>query len=296
MTKTGIKKVLILGIDAIEYDLVEKWDLKNLKQVEYGKTELPLLPGQEPATVVIWPCFITGKNPKEMGYSTIIVYKFPIKYLIEIFLPPIRKIFLSKKEKNKLDKSRNPRRKLLEFIGILLLKMNMAKSPDRKDIKATTIFDGSLKSIHKHVPVLDEDAFPSYRKKIVQAVGNSLDRSILELNYMQEFKQRSNEVFDWIGKNEDTQLFMQYFFLLDSVQHTFYNSPKKIAKYYIIFDNFVKKIREKIDDETLVLIVSDHGQKKGIHTYYGFYSTNRVLKLRNPGIIDFKNIIEKMLL
>jgi len=66
MTKNGINKALILGIDAIEYDLVEKWDLKNLKQEEYGKTELPLLPGQEPVTTIIWPCFITGKNPKEM--------------------------------------------------------------------------------------------------------------------------------------------------------------------------------------------------------------------------------------
>ena len=30
-------RVLILGIDALEYNLVEEWDLKYLKQKEYGK-------------------------------------------------------------------------------------------------------------------------------------------------------------------------------------------------------------------------------------------------------------------
>jgi len=38
-----VNKVLILGIDALEYDLVEKWDLKNLKQEEYSKPILPVI-------------------------------------------------------------------------------------------------------------------------------------------------------------------------------------------------------------------------------------------------------------
>jgi len=55
-------RVLILGIDALEYNRVEEWDLKHLKQVEYGRTIVPLtnVKGEnEPATVVVWPCFIT---------------------------------------------------------------------------------------------------------------------------------------------------------------------------------------------------------------------------------------------
>jgi hypothetical protein len=35
-----MKRVVILGLDALEYDLVEKFDLKNLKQTEYGKIAL----------------------------------------------------------------------------------------------------------------------------------------------------------------------------------------------------------------------------------------------------------------
>ena len=58
-------KVLILGIDALEYSLVEEWDLKHLKQREYGKIIVPIYGGGgEPVTLVVWPCFITGKEPE----------------------------------------------------------------------------------------------------------------------------------------------------------------------------------------------------------------------------------------
>ena len=35
-------KVLILGIDALEYNRVIEWDLKHLKLKEFGKTEVPI--------------------------------------------------------------------------------------------------------------------------------------------------------------------------------------------------------------------------------------------------------------
>jgi len=35
-------RVMIIGIDALEYELVEKWNLNNLMQEEYGKVALPI--------------------------------------------------------------------------------------------------------------------------------------------------------------------------------------------------------------------------------------------------------------
>ena len=71
-------KVLILGIDAIEYDLIEEWNLKNLKQKEYGKIKVPITKNlDEPATEIVWPCFITGKEPEEMGFISTILYRQP---------------------------------------------------------------------------------------------------------------------------------------------------------------------------------------------------------------------------
>lgn len=289
-----IKKIIILGIDAIEYDLVEEWDLKNLKQKEYGKIILPLLPGQEPATAIIWPCFITGKEPEKMGYSSLNIIAKPIKPIITFFGPLIKLLFKNTKEGVRIQKKQRSPSILIRFV-MLLKKIGVIHKPTKEDIKAETLFDiKKIKSIHLHIPVLDKDDFPEYRKDIVKVISKKELIPVIEIKQKNEFRQRSKEVYDYIQKN-NWQLFMQYFFVLDGVQHIFYRNPKKIAEFYIMFDEFVKKVSEMIDDETLLLIVSDHGLKKGIHTNYGFYSVNKKLGLNNPKLINFRKIIEDKL-
>ncbi|MCC7552267.1 hypothetical protein KO317_01210 [Candidatus Micrarchaeota archaeon] len=55
--------IVILAIDALEYDLVEKWDMKELKQLKYGKTNLSDY--SEPRTMVLWSSILSGKNKEE---------------------------------------------------------------------------------------------------------------------------------------------------------------------------------------------------------------------------------------
>ncbi len=294
MKKNDIEKVVILGIDALEYDLVEKWNLKNLKQVEYGKTILPLQKGQEPATVIIWPCFITGKEPKDMGYSTVYVFAKPLQFFINIFTPFIRKLFIDTEAETRTEKKEG-KQSILDKFAKLLKKFNLSHKPNRKDIKAETIFENkSLKSVHLHIPVYDKDDFPDYRKDIVKVIAEKAYQPVIEIKQKKEFKQRSKEVFDYL-KKDNWQIFMQYFYVLDGVQHIYYKNPKKIAEFYLMFDEFVKKVSKIVDDKTLILIVSDHGQKKGIHTPYGFYSLNKKLGLSNPRIINFRKIVEEKL-
>jgi len=288
-----INKVLILGIDALEYELVEKWDLKNLKQEEYGKVELPLMNLQEAATVIIWPCFITGKKAKEMGFSTIHVFPSPLQVIVENIYPYFRRYLIDYNAKNVEEKIKG-KQTFLDNVAHLLKKLGLLHSPCRKDIRSETIFDVIPDSMHLHVPVYDNNAFPPYRKMVVEAISNPAKRPLVELAALNEFKQRTKEVFEWLGKG-NWRLFMQYFYVLDGIQHVFYNQPKKIAKFYLMFDEFVRKVREKIENDTLLLIVSDHGQKNGIHTNYGFYSVNKPLGLKNPKLIDFRWIIEDLL-
>lgn len=289
-----IKKIIILGIDAIEYDLVEEWDLKNLKQKEYGKIILPLRPGQEPATAIIWPCFITGKKPEKMGYTSVNIFAKPIKPIITFIGPIIKLLFNDNKKGDKTQRKHGNPTILVKFV-MILKKIGVIHKPTKEDIKAETLFDNKkIKSVHLHIPVLDKDDFPEYRKDIIKVISKKALFPVIEMKQKEEFKQRSKEVYEYI-KKKNWQLFMQYFFVLDGVQHIFYTNPGKIAEFYIMFDEFVKKVSEMIDNETLLLIVSDHGLKKGIHTNYGFYSVNKKLGLKNPKLIDFRKIIEDKL-
>ena len=293
-----INKVLILGIDALEYDLVEQWDLKHLKQREYGKTILPLYPWQYPATSIIWPCFITGKMPREMGYTTTKTYIYPFSWVMDNIILKFR-LLTRRNEKNGNQNTLRKnafKRKFLDKLSEFFTKLNLSRPPHKQDIKASTIFDNQkIKSIHLHIPIYDKDAFLPYRKLVIDAISNDALKPIIEINCKKEFNQRTREVFDWFEKRKEWNLFMQYFFVLDAIQHVFYNNPKKIAKFYIMFDEFVEKLKQKLDDDILLLIVSDHGQKRGEHTKHGFYSVNKPLGLKNPKLIDFRWMIEKIL-
>ncbi len=52
--------IVVIAIDALEYNLVEKFNYKNLKQEKYGKTDISEF--SQPRTMVLWSSFMTGEN------------------------------------------------------------------------------------------------------------------------------------------------------------------------------------------------------------------------------------------
>ena len=52
--------MIILGLDALDLDQVNKYGCKNLMQKECGKTNISDF--TQPRTVVLWASFLTGKN------------------------------------------------------------------------------------------------------------------------------------------------------------------------------------------------------------------------------------------
>ena len=82
----------------------------------------------------------------------------------------------------------------------------------------------NIKSVHLHIPVYDTDAFPEYRGiGTFRAIDDINYRKIYEEGCKQEFKKRTQEVFKLLN-NDSWDLAMQYFFLLDGIQHVFFNN------------------------------------------------------------------------
>jgi hypothetical protein len=292
----NVKRILILGIDAIEHDLVEQWDLKNLKQKEYGKTILPIYGGEEPNTRIVWPCFICGCMPKDMGYVTSRVFPKPLQFFVNIFSPIIKSSFNPQTDapEDITVRQKNPKLGAIMKFYDIFEKLDMARNPTRNDIKSSTMFDDDPRRISLHVPIYNE-WLPDICFRTIEAIEDKNYRPIFNYNCLKEFNNRSNEIMSWLKKKDEWDLFMNYFWFLDGIQHVYFNNPRKIAKFYIMVDEFIKKLTKKLDSETMLLIVSDHGQKKGIHTPHGFYSTNMKLGLKNPKLIDFRWIIEELL-
>jgi len=55
--------MIILAIDGLDPELVEEYGCENLKQENYGKTDITEF--NEPRTIVLWSSFLTGENREE---------------------------------------------------------------------------------------------------------------------------------------------------------------------------------------------------------------------------------------
>ncbi|MBW2978013.1 alkaline phosphatase family protein [Candidatus Woesearchaeota archaeon] len=55
--------IVVLAIDALEYDKVEEFNCNNLKQEYHGKTDISEF--SQPRTMVLWSSFMTGENKEK---------------------------------------------------------------------------------------------------------------------------------------------------------------------------------------------------------------------------------------
>lgn len=295
-------KVLIIGIDALEYNLVIEWDLKHLKLNEFGKTRVPISEGfGEPVTLVVWPSFISGSEPDVMGFDAPIIYRQPLKFILEkIYFPLISNNKPQREHDVSIMEKTTVKNKIISRTNYILMKAGMGRYPERKDIKKPTFFDNpDYKSIHHNIPVYDavfttEDR-DSARNGVIRAINDKEFRKDFEKKLSDELKIGSENVFKHL-QNPSWDLYMQYFYVLDGIQHVYYKNKLKLMDYYMKFNEFVGRVKEKLPNDTMLLIVSDHGQENGLHTNYGYYSSNVMLGLTNPNIFDFKTIIENKIL
>lgn len=279
----NIKKVCILGLDSLEYDLVEKWDLKTLKQNEYGKVRLPLSKNKKVFTPVIWASFITGKDPKEHRIRS-------DRKWDNIFVE-----FTGKMKKKLIRDLR-----LKSFFRIpgknLAVKLGFKyKTVDKKDLKLETIFDWVGNPVVISVPGYNEwDEILEVRNLLQLARNHKIPASVARDKAVEVFEKKKDVFFKKL--NSRWKIFMVHFFLLDVIHHLYPSDEDYIKENYEIMCKLVKKTKRKINEKKiLVLINSDHGQKEGLHTKYGFYSSNKKLGLKNPKITDFFYIIEDAL-
>jgi len=274
-------EALVIGLDGLEHSLVEEYDLKNLKQVEYGKVDLLMKKYEEPLTPTIWCNFITGETSDVHGVKAIQKWRHPL----------LEKIYASLRSFDV--KHRGYWRGFLFNIFDRMSLFEMRGMRDfftREDINCDTIFDDIDNSIAISIPSFNEDE-----------INKELRRLVVEGRKF-KLKKRAHEAFIERKKRflnalkQKPSLLMVHFFLLDLIQHMFHYDNEYIKKTYEIIDKFVGKVEEKLsNNEVFLLIVSDHGLLNGYHTLYGFYSCNEKLNLKNPKITDFSDVIRKKL-
>ena len=124
--------------------------------------------------------------------------------------------------------------------------------------------------------------------KIIEKHDEAKAAECVELNWRifhEKLEQASREL-----EEGSWDLLMVHFLILDTIGHLYWYKPGKLKDAYRFMNTAVSRLLSKVKDQ-LVLIVSDHGMKKGVHAEYAFYSSNVPLKLVDPKLTDFHDII-----
>ena len=280
-------KVTVLGIDGLDYNIVEELNLVNLKQAVYGKLSIPdecyrvlARGGRSPWTPLCWLSILTGDvPPKKYQMTRNIQFDNQLLESLRWRLGGMLRFVKGK-------------RKILWKLGFKPSRATTAlkQEPISKDIGC--FFDLVEKGVDFNVPTYSDN----YKLKPPKKLMSWKDL----LPYVEEEDQLMKRyVTSIIGSGADYDLFMAYTRLLDHYGHQMYRTEQFYYRYRMM-DLFVRDVSKMIVG--LLLIVSDHGIRSlpstttgGEHSDHAFYSMNVPLDVPMNSLTDVYNAVKKAL-
>jgi predicted AlkP superfamily phosphohydrolase/phosphomutase len=262
------KKVLVIGLDCAAPELVfDMWldDLPNIKRLVREGVWGPLKSTVPPITVPAWQCMVTSKNPGRLG---IFGFRNRSEYSYDNFWIANSEAI---KEPAVWDVISREGRK----VGLVGIPQTYPPKP----VNGFLISDWLA-------PDTDADyTFPDYMKdEVKRIVGNYiLDvekfRTENKDELLQEIYEMTEKRFDLVKglmQQEPWSFFMFVEIGLDRIHHGFWKFFDKthrkyqpgnkyetaIHDYHKYLDKRIGDLLSVIDDQTTVLVVSDHGAKK----------------------------------
>ncbi|MFX0206751.1 MAG: alkaline phosphatase family protein [Candidatus Hodarchaeota archaeon] len=258
-------KVMIISLDSATFDLIEPWvkegKLPTFKKLMEEGTYGDLTSTLPPYTCPAWPSFMTGKNPGKCGVFDFIMYQRGIISIVNSRLIDGKKIWNILSEYYRKVGVVNvpvtyPPEKVNGFMitGIL--------SPDG----ATITYPPNL--LHGLDSKLGE-----YRVAPRVAYRNGSEHDYIEDVY--ELADIREKYGLYLMDRYDWDFFMLHFHVIDEIQHFFWKfidpthpeytqSGAKdfgnvISEIYQKMDTAISRLSGKLDDDTTLIIISDHG-------------------------------------
>lgn len=281
-------KTILLGLDGATFDNIKPWAEEGLmpnfkKAMEIGswgelKSTIP------PTTPPAWATTVTGKNPGKHG-----IFDFRESFLLN----PRRPIISSRSIRAmKLWHILNHQGKKVGVMNVpityppeevdgFMISGMMTPSPDHDYTYPKSLKEEIKRAVGDYVPNID---IPQYD---VEILGDAL-KFFKDMKYCFE---KRRDAFFWLMDNKEWDFLMPVFIITDRIGHLFwkYLSPdskkyynhknadrirEEIRKCYGMVDDMFGRLLEKIDDDTTLFVMSDHG----FGYTYKWINVNRWLK------------------
>ncbi|MDD4203121.1 MAG: alkaline phosphatase family protein [Candidatus Omnitrophica bacterium] len=300
------KKVFVIGLDCLAPKLAfDKYisDMPTLSELLKRSTWGPMTSTIPPITCPAWACMTTSKEPGELG-----IYGFRNRVDHSYERLAIATSYAVKEKA------------IWDIIGEKGKKsIVVAVPPSYPPKKINGCMVGCFLS-----PDIDSDyTFP---KELAKDIKNNVGQYLIDVRDFRtnDKKRLLKEIYDLTKNRFDTAVYLMQnkpwdFFMFvdmgpDRFHHGFWsycdpehNKYKKdnefkdeMRKYYAFIDTQIKRILDKLDNNTVLCIVSDHGAKKidGCFCINEWLIQKGYLKLKenpkeitklNPSMIDWEN-------
>jgi predicted AlkP superfamily phosphohydrolase/phosphomutase len=244
-------KVLVIGLDGGTWDLVLPWvkegKLPTFKKLINKSSWGELTSTIPPYTVPAWNSLTSGKSPGKLGISGLI-QKVPGEYDFKPFF-----FIVKDKRKNIWD--------ILSGLGKRVVVANIPSTNQAWKVNGFMVA-GSFMSVRPGKWSYPRDLKERMKKDIgffdIETMGEiKLVEKYTE--YLLTITDRESMMFRYLLTVKPWDFGFIVFETPDRIQHKNYDNKKHIFEIYNCIDKELSKILELVDEETILILVSDHG-------------------------------------
>jgi hypothetical protein len=278
-------KTLVVALDGLDYEEIQKFDLEEIKQEEFGRIDnhegIDKIKTSE-----LFASFITGRTHEEHGVTGLAEWSNP---WIEKFESNVKGIWF-------FDKFRELRQAVFETVGFFNASQ---RKYTKEDLDVDTVFEEIEDSRAMFVPSYNPSMTWIIRSGMAPLKFGYGSEEVIEHWDTREFEHRKRKLFSEL-ENEiipPRDLLMVHFHRPD-VHHHMYGDKNlgnydedRMRKLYKETDELAAEIKEKALEKGYdrIIFMSDHGLpvQKG-HNRNAFYSSNvELFPDGTPHITDF---------
>ena len=248
-------RVVFLGIDGVPYDLVQDHPdvFENLSAIADDGSAGRLESIVPPESSACWPSLTTGVNPGSTG-----VYGFQDRELdsYETYVPMGSHVKATRVWDRVTDEGRNA----------TVLNVPVTFPPSTRIQRQVSGFlSPSLEQASSDESVRRVLEDHDYRIDVNATLGHDADKTAFIENAHATLDAR-HDVFTHYLAEDDWDLFFGVFMSTDRVNHFLFGDyatdgeyKTEFLEFYRTLDEYIGEIRELLDDDTTLIVASDHG-------------------------------------
>ena len=286
-------RILTVGIDGGEMSLINKWiesgELPNLKSMKENGVSGPLRSTIPPITGAAWSSFQTGTNPGKHG-----AFNWFKRSEGEYNAEPVTALDIKEPT---LWKILNRFKKKVGLIGV-----PVTTPPEKVE---NFMIPGLLTTKNARVQSYPEDLIdhvkeiaPNFKFSPKEWTrGYDVNDWIIEME--RDIKEKT-ELTKQLMIEKDWQFFMVHFMESDQVQHYLWHEldgeERYIFRIYKAIDNAIGELKEFLDDDDTLFVMSDHGFGELKYNFHidTWLLNEGYIKLKNNFMTQFKKFFFKL--